>query len=140
MFLQSGHKPDIVWTPADQGLVDSSFFYGYLITQIPGGVIASKFPANKLFGIAVGGTAFINLFQPLACRSHFIVVMLLRFCQGLIENICNKMGLIGRLTTKSAARDWEISVSMFLVCSFRNGVCVSSWKITAFAYDVLEVW
>jgi ACS family sodium-dependent inorganic phosphate cotransporter-like MFS transporter 6/7/8 len=29
------------------GVIESSFFYGYLITQIPAGFLAAKFPANK---------------------------------------------------------------------------------------------
>ncbi|TPP57761.1 Vesicular glutamate transporter, partial [Fasciola gigantica] len=78
-------KPDFFWTAGERGLVDSSFFYGYLITQIPGGVIAAKFPANKLFGIAVGGSAFLNLFLPSACRVHYGVVMAIRMMQGLVE-------------------------------------------------------
>lgn len=27
--------------------MESSFFYGYLITQVPAGFFAAKFPANK---------------------------------------------------------------------------------------------
>ncbi|KAH8854129.1 Vesicular glutamate transporter 1 [Schistosoma japonicum] len=78
-------KPDFYWTAGQRGFVDSSFFYGYLITQIPGGVIAAKFPANRLFGIAVGGSAFLNLFLPAACKIHFGMVMMIRMLQGLVE-------------------------------------------------------
>jgi MFS transporter, ACS family, solute carrier family 17 (sodium-dependent inorganic phosphate cotransporter), member 6/7/8 len=35
------------WTPGIIGIVDSSFFWGYLITQVPGGYLAAKFPANQ---------------------------------------------------------------------------------------------
>ncbi|CAH8479660.1 unnamed protein product [Heterobilharzia americana] len=78
-------KPDFYWTAGQRGFVDSSFFYGYLITQIPGGVIASKFPANRLFGIAVGGSALLNLLLPGACKVHFGIVMMIRMLQGLVE-------------------------------------------------------
>ncbi|CAH8569141.1 unnamed protein product [Dicrocoelium dendriticum] len=78
-------KPDFYWSAGERGLVDSSFFYGYLVTQIPGGVIASKFPANKLFGIAVGGSALLNLLLPSACKAHFGLVMAIRVMQGLVE-------------------------------------------------------
>ncbi|CAH8473098.1 unnamed protein product [Schistosoma bovis] len=78
-------KPDFYWTAGQRGFVDSSFFYGYLITQIPGGVIAAKFPANRLFGIAVGGSAFLNLLLPAACKIHFGLVMTIRMLQGLVE-------------------------------------------------------
>nr|QQY02504.1 vesicular glutamate transporter [Cryptocotyle lingua] len=78
-------KPDFYWTAEERGLVDGSFFFGYLVTQIPGGVIASKFAANKVFGIAVGGSALINLFIPSSCKAHYVLVMMLRTLQGLIE-------------------------------------------------------
>ncbi|KAF7258297.1 hypothetical protein EG68_04536 [Paragonimus skrjabini miyazakii] len=78
-------KPDFYWTAGERGLVDSSFFYGYLITQIPGGVIAAIFPANKLFGVAVGGSAVLNLLLPSACTAHYGLVMAIRVLQGLVE-------------------------------------------------------
>lgn len=80
-------KPDFYWTSKQRGMVDSSFFYGYMVTQIPGGVIASKFPANRLFGIAVGGSALVNLLVPASCRMHYGAVIFLRIVQGLVEGV-----------------------------------------------------
>lgn len=40
-------EPEFDWTKRTIGLVDSSFFWGYLITQVPGGFLASKYAANK---------------------------------------------------------------------------------------------
>jgi len=45
-MILSFQKPEFDWTPSTIGLVDSSFFWGYLVTQIPGGYLASRFPAN----------------------------------------------------------------------------------------------
>lgn len=39
--------PEFSWTPETIGIVDSSFFWGYIITQIPGGYLASKLPATR---------------------------------------------------------------------------------------------
>ena len=39
--------PEFDWAPETIGVVDSSFFWGYLITQVPGGFLASKYAANK---------------------------------------------------------------------------------------------
>lgn len=65
--------------------MESAFFYGYMITQIPGGAIATIFPANRLFGIAVGGSALCNLIVPIACRGSYGVVAFIRVLQGLVE-------------------------------------------------------
>ena len=35
------------WGPGTIAALDSSFFWGYLVTQVPGGYLAAKFPANK---------------------------------------------------------------------------------------------
>ncbi|VUZ38976.1 unnamed protein product, partial [Hymenolepis diminuta] len=78
-------KPNFYWTPGERGFVESAFFYGYMITQIPGGAIATIFPANRLFGIAVGGSAFCNLIVPLACRGSYGFVAFIRVLQGLVE-------------------------------------------------------
>ena len=39
--------PDVDWGTGKQGVVDSAFFWGYLVTQIPGGFLASKWPPNR---------------------------------------------------------------------------------------------
>lgn len=80
-------RPNFYWTPGERGFVESAFFYGYMITQIPGGAIATIFPANRLFGIAVGGSALCNLIVPIACRGSYGVVAFIRVLQGLVEGV-----------------------------------------------------
>ncbi|CAF4342709.1 unnamed protein product [Rotaria socialis] len=75
------------WTPGIIGIVDSSFFWGYLITQVPGGYLAAKFPANHVFGFALGISSFLNLFIPFAAKIHYGIVMILRILQGLVEGV-----------------------------------------------------
>ncbi|CAF1395391.1 unnamed protein product [Adineta ricciae] len=75
------------WTPGIIGIVDSSFFWGYLVTQVPGGYLAAKFPANHVFGFALGISSFLNLFIPFAAKIHYGFVMILRILQGLVEGV-----------------------------------------------------
>lgn len=35
------------WTIDELSVMESSYFYGYLVTQIPAGFLAAKFPPNK---------------------------------------------------------------------------------------------
>merc|ERR1719400_1930405 len=49
------------WSPETIGYVDSSFFWGYIVTQLPGGFLASRFPANRLFGTAIFLSSCLNL-------------------------------------------------------------------------------
>lgn len=39
--------PEFDWSSQTKGLILSSFFYGYLVTQLPGGWLASKIGGNR---------------------------------------------------------------------------------------------
>ena len=39
------------WNEETQGYVLGSFFYGYILTQVPGGWLASKFGGKKLIWV-----------------------------------------------------------------------------------------
>lgn len=79
--------PEFTWTPETIGVVDSSFFWGYIITQVPGGYVASRLPATRIFGLAIGISAFLNLFIPGAAQVHYGLVMAVRILQGLVEGV-----------------------------------------------------
>lgn len=64
--------------------VESAIFWGYGITQIPGGFLAAKYPANKLFGAAIGLSSLLNLLIPLIYTERELL-WVLKFVQGLVE-------------------------------------------------------
>lgn len=70
---------------ATESAIDSSFFWGYLVTQVPGGFLASMYPANRIFGTAIATSAFLNLLVPGAIMLHPTFVILVRVLQGLVE-------------------------------------------------------
>ena len=35
--------PEFQWSPETIGFVDASFFWGYIVTQIPGGFLAARY-------------------------------------------------------------------------------------------------
>ena len=48
-------KAQFNWDPETVGLIHGSFFWGYIVTQIPGGFICQKFAANRYEGGGGGG-------------------------------------------------------------------------------------
>ncbi|XP_003269952.1 vesicular glutamate transporter 3 isoform X2 [Nomascus leucogenys] len=85
-------KPEIQtaqfnWDPETVGLIHGSFFWGYIMTQIPGGFISNKFAANRVFGAAIFLTSTLNMFIPSAARVHYGCVMCVRILQGLVEGV-----------------------------------------------------
>ena len=45
---------DFGWSPTVAGLVQSSFFYGYALTQIPGGYVTSRIGGRSVLPAGVG--------------------------------------------------------------------------------------
>jgi len=75
------------WSPETIGYVDASFFWGYIVTQLPGGFLASRFPSNRLFGTAIFLSSCLNLLIPAATKFHPTAVIFVRVCQGLVEGV-----------------------------------------------------
>ncbi|XP_067290734.1 vesicular glutamate transporter 1 isoform X1 [Pseudorasbora parva] len=80
-------KAQFTWDPETVGMIHGSFFWGYIVTQIPGGFICQKFAANRVFGFAVVSTSILNMLIPTAARIHFGCVILVRILQGLVEGV-----------------------------------------------------
>uniref|UniRef100_A0A3B4G4Q5 Solute carrier family 17 member 8 n=1 Tax=Pundamilia nyererei TaxID=303518 RepID=A0A3B4G4Q5_9CICH len=80
-------KAQFNWDPETVGLIHGSFFWGYIVTQIPGGFISNKLSANRVFGAAIFLTSLLNMFIPSAARTHYGCVMFVRILQGLVEGV-----------------------------------------------------
>ncbi|XP_018412143.1 PREDICTED: vesicular glutamate transporter 3 isoform X3 [Nanorana parkeri] len=80
-------KAQFNWDPETVGLIHGSFFWGYIVTQIPGGFIANKLSANRVFGAAIFLTSVLNMLIPSAARVHVGCVMSVRILQGLVEGV-----------------------------------------------------
>ncbi|XP_053459553.1 sialin-like [Nycticebus coucang] len=75
------------WDAKTQGWILGSFFYGYIVTQIPGGYIASKIGGKLLLGLGILGTAVLTLFTPVAADLGAGALIALRALEGLGEGV-----------------------------------------------------
>nr|KAF6463113.1 solute carrier family 17 member 5 [Molossus molossus] len=75
------------WDAETQGWILGSFFYGYIITQIPGGYVASKVGGKLLLGFGILGTAVFTLFTPIAADLGVGALIMLRALEGLGEGV-----------------------------------------------------
>ncbi|GFT80241.1 hypothetical protein NPIL_220121 [Nephila pilipes] len=75
------------WDSNDQGIILGSFFYGYLATQLPGGILAEKFGAKWLYGGGVLVTAIFSLLTPLAADLGPTAFIAIRVLEGLGEGV-----------------------------------------------------
>ncbi|PNF31193.1 putative inorganic phosphate cotransporter [Cryptotermes secundus] len=78
---------EFVWDESVQGIILGSFFYGYVVTQIPGGRLAELYGGKLVFGLGVLITGILTTLSPLAAKlgtSFFIVI---RVLEGLGEGV-----------------------------------------------------
>lgn len=81
------HSNKLEWTEFQQGIALSSFFWGYILTLVPGGMIADHMGARRLLVLSSLLTSLFTLVSPLAIHEGglwaFVVVrILLGLCQG----------------------------------------------------------
>lgn len=75
------------WDAQVQGLVLGSFFYGYILTVLPGGVLAEQLGPKWLIGLGVVITSLLSMVLPAAAHAHHLVVVAIRILQGLAEGV-----------------------------------------------------
>lgn len=73
------------WDEAKQGIVLGSFFYGYVLTQVPGGRLAELFGGKLVYGIGVLVTAVFTFLSPIAARINFPFFIVVRVLEGMGE-------------------------------------------------------
>ncbi len=75
------------WDRGTQGLVLSSFFVGYLLTQVFGGFLADRFGGKMVLGLGVLLWSFFTIVTPSAAYAGLTVLLLARVGMGLGEAV-----------------------------------------------------
>ena len=84
---QPSHDGPFAWTEYDQGVILGMFFYGYVLTQLPGGRLAELFGGKWLFGVGVLVTAVFTLLTPVAAKTSLYFLYAVRIIEGLGEGV-----------------------------------------------------
>ncbi|OQR67974.1 sialin-like [Tropilaelaps mercedesae] len=76
------------WDPVTQGLILSSFYWGYTFTPIVGGCFAERYSAKWLFGLSSLLNALLGFLIPVVTmKLGHIGLITLRVLQGLAEGV-----------------------------------------------------
>lgn len=79
--------PEFDWNSELQGYVLSSFYYGYIATQILGGYLSAKFGGKIVFGISIGTTSVLTLLTPLCASINVYLLLAVRILEGVSEGV-----------------------------------------------------
>jgi ACS family sodium-dependent inorganic phosphate cotransporter len=75
------------WSDTERGIVLSSFFVGYLITQVAGGALAARFGGKAVLGFGVLWWSLFTLLTPLSALASFPILIATRILMGLGEGV-----------------------------------------------------
>lgn len=89
MTDRNNSNPDFeefAWSEKTQGVVLSSFFWGYVLTQVPAGQLAQKFGPKVLLLLSIGTCSTLAVFTPIvASLGGWQGLVALRGLQGLSQ-------------------------------------------------------
>jgi MFS family permease len=68
-----------------QGLILGSFYIGYILTQLPGGMLAGKYGGKQLLGWCMLLCAVATIITPFAARANVILLIAVRGFAGLCQ-------------------------------------------------------
>lgn len=89
MVDRNGTNPnfeEFAWNEQTQSTVLSSFFLGYVFTQVPAGKLAQRYGAKMLLAISMAICGLLNLLTPYGARfGDYKCVIALRVLQGLCQ-------------------------------------------------------
>nr|XP_006819872.1 PREDICTED: sialin-like isoform X2 [Saccoglossus kowalevskii] len=75
------------WDQRMQGIILGSFFYGYILTQVPGGYLGLRYSGKKMFGFGVLCTSVLTLVTPIAAKTSVWLLIAVRVLEGIGEGV-----------------------------------------------------
>jgi len=75
------------WDAETQSLVLGCFFYGYVLTQLPGGRLAEILGGKWIFGFGILLTSIFTVIMPWAAKTDLKLLVAVRVIEGLGEGV-----------------------------------------------------
>ncbi|XP_046580071.1 sodium-dependent phosphate transport protein 3-like isoform X1 [Haliotis rubra] len=70
-----------------EGVLFSSYYYGYLTTPFVGGFLAARFGPKKMIGLSLTTCSLVTLLLPMAFRVNFYLAVTLRVTLGFASGV-----------------------------------------------------
>ncbi|KAJ0174786.1 hypothetical protein K1T71_009894 [Dendrolimus kikuchii] len=72
-----------IWSTEVQGIVLSCYFWGYLVSQVPGARVAELFSAKWVMFFSVSINVVCTLLTPVMAEAHYIAAVVMRIGEGI---------------------------------------------------------
>lgn len=72
------------WNKVQQGIIFGSFYWGYLLTELPGGRLSEMIGGRRVFGHSMLWASLITAITPLLAFSHYYALVCGRVFLGLM--------------------------------------------------------
>uniref|UniRef100_A0A1L8DET6 Putative permease of the major facilitator superfamily protein n=2 Tax=Nyssomyia neivai TaxID=330878 RepID=A0A1L8DET6_9DIPT len=70
------------WDSLQQNFVLGSFFWGYILTELPGGRLAELIGGRRVFGHSMLWASILTLITPFAAMLHYVALIIVRVLLG----------------------------------------------------------
>ena len=138
------------WSDTQRGLVLSSFFVGYLVTQVLGGWLAAKLGGKAVLGFGALWWSLFTLLTPLSAMASFPILIATRIAMGLGEGVAfpATYNLLGRwvpLRERSRAAAFNLSAiplgTLFAVTATPFIAVSFGWQAVFYSFGAVGfVW
>ncbi|KOB65894.1 Sodium-dependent phosphate transporter, partial [Operophtera brumata] len=108
------------WSMQTQSVILSSFFWGYIILQIPAGELAAKFGGSVLITISLGVNSAVSLMIPLA--AHYVGIIIIKINSCIVVTSLNN-GLFYTSHQISKAKFVKLTSFITLANSYITVAC-----------------
>lgn len=72
------------WDEYEQNMILGCFFWGYVLTELPGGRLAEVIGGHRVFGYSMLSASLLTLLTPFAAKLDYMAVVVLRVLLGLM--------------------------------------------------------
>ncbi|XP_066925444.1 vesicular glutamate transporter 2-like [Clytia hemisphaerica] len=111
------------WDQSQQGVILSSFFYGYILTQIFGGWVSLRYGGRKVFGWSLMATSILTLLTPVASRISYFCLVTVRVLEGIVQG--GLFSALNQLVSQWVAQSQVTSFFVVVYTGLQSGSVVA---------------
>ncbi|VVC33105.1 Major facilitator superfamily,Major facilitator superfamily domain [Cinara cedri] len=81
-YSNSSNGMKFIWSEYEQNFILGSFYWGYVLTELPGGRLAEMIGARPVFGYSMLLASMVTLLTPMAAKMGFYFIIICRVILG----------------------------------------------------------